>query len=142
LHMTPASVEVSVLVPVVSHAPDELLLPAGRPWKRSTEAPAAWSQVVSGLSKMHGKVGVHEVVASGSSKTFPTGDGVVDVNKVGVDGARRSCASIHGMQHSSKGWVSLDLRAAVSWANRWLLSSWVPFPIQKKVLGYQRFLAS
>jgi hypothetical protein len=63
---------------------------------------------------MHGKVGVHEVVASGSSKTFPTGDGAVDVNKVGVDGARRSCASTHGMQHSSKGWVSLDLRAAVS----------------------------
>jgi hypothetical protein len=99
----PASVEVSVLVPVVSHAPDELLLPAGRPWKRSTEAPSAWSQVVPGSSRMHGKVGVHEVVASGSSKTFPTGDG-----------ARRSCASTHGMQHSSKGWVSLDLRAAVS----------------------------
>jgi hypothetical protein len=45
---------------------------------------------------------------------FAVVNGAVDVNEVGVDGARRACASTHDTQHSGEGRVGLDLRAAVS----------------------------
>jgi hypothetical protein len=64
--------------PALSHSPDE----------RHGSGHAR-----PGSSKMHGKIGVHEV---------------------GVDGACRACASTHGTQHSGKGRVGQDLRAAVS----------------------------